>query len=202
MWRSFKKAKEVWDWIALAWGVVGWLGLTAFITGLVATTVATVGAYLTQLPLPVIVAVGWSMVVGTVNLIALPAVFRALRELRISPDTSVPKARTVVRPHLDAWRHVERFTIDEAACLWVEIEPKSRTRTTETAVWVDALCAAIRKGELGFLPNTRSFSGMPSGLRESAFKYQQKDADAATMVGRDQLTEFAKAKGYHPKFLG
>jgi hypothetical protein len=123
----------------------------------------------------------------------------SLRELRTKPNAPAPKAVPMVRPHYEAWRDVDEFTVEQAACLWEDIEPHAGVRPTKVAARIGALCAAIKKGELGFVPNKAG--GDELGQWERRVRRQQLNANSDTRVSRDQLADFAKAKGYHPKFL-
>jgi len=203
MWRIIKKAKELSDWLSFAWSILGWLGLATLVTGLGATTIATIGTILKGLPWPIVVAVAWSMFVGTVNLIALPAIFIALSKPRTEPNATSPKAQPIPPPVYEAWRHVEKFIVRDAARLWVGIDPSSGARTTEVDAWIEALCAAIRKGELNFIPTKLSLAfAIPRKEElERAIQNQRAEANGGTTVGRDHLVTFAKAHGYRPKFL-
>jgi hypothetical protein len=202
MWRIIKSGKELSDWISFVWNILGWLSLTALISGLGATIIATVGAVVKQLPWPLVVAVAWSMFVGTVNLVALPAIFVSLRELRTAPNAPAQAAR-IVPPHYEAWGDVERFTVGDAACLWEDIEPRAGVWTSAVSARIEGLCGAIRKGELRFIPAKLDtpFDGPTREEKAELIRQQQSNADSETMVGRDQLVAFATAKGYRPRFL-
>jgi hypothetical protein len=199
MWRIIKKAKELWDWISLVWQVVGLIGQTAFVSTLVVTIVVTVAAILKHLPWPLVVAVAWVMVVGMANVVVLFATRASLRELRTEQNAPAPKTRPIAPPNYEAWRNVERFAVRDAACLWVGIEPRSQASTPDVDAWIRALCAAISKGELEFEPSRSSETN--ERQRERRIRLEQSRAGSMTIVRRDQLAAFAKAKGYHPKFL-
>lgn len=203
MWRIIKKAKELWDWISLGWQVVGLAGQTAFVSTFVATIVVTIAAVLKQLPWPLVVAAVWAMVVGVANVVTLFITLAALRELRSAQRAPTQTARLIVHPFYEAWRHVERFTVEDAAFLWADIEPRGGRSTPEVGAWIEALCAAIRKGELAFVPVEGSipFSLRPVREKEREIKAQQASADRSTMVRRVSLAAFAEAKGHRPKFL-
>jgi hypothetical protein len=99
------------------------------------------------------------------------------------------------KPNYDAWRHVHELKIRKAACLWCDSEPRM-TLTPKATAWCDALVAAVKKGELDFVPDYPD-----RGDRDKQRTNQQNDAWSETIVSRDHLRAFAKAHGYDPIFL-
>ncbi|WP_334368833.1 hypothetical protein [Bradyrhizobium sp. AZCC 1578] len=98
-------------------------------------------------------------------------------------------------PNYEAWRHVNELKVKQAAFLWCEIEPRI-SQTPKVTAWANALEAAIKKGELGFVPKLSQY-----GSEAAQYIEQQKGAWSETIVTRDQLRSFAQAHGYDPIFL-
>jgi hypothetical protein len=90
--------------------------------------------------------------------------------------------------------HVEKFTLSEASYFWNDLEPHAKGNyTTEVKARVEAFCAAIRKGELKFIPRNPN--------RFDAIKYEMANPGHDTEVSRNDLYNFAIENNYNPKFL-
>jgi hypothetical protein len=186
--RLFKKAKELWDWIGLIWQVVVLLGLS----GLVVTVGSAVAAILKGLPWPLALMGAFCTLVATVYLALLPFAVRAYRELTALKVASSAGAALPVA--YEAWRHVDNFTLREAAHLWIEREPTPGNATPEVDAWGNAFAAAIRKGELTFIHKRN-----PKTAQEIID--EKYSADLSTEVSRGDLIAFAEKHGYKPRFL-
>jgi hypothetical protein len=70
--------------------------------------------------------------------------------------------------------------------------------TKAVTAWLNALQAAVKKGELGFVPK---FPNSEHSQKNRLRRHQQEEAWSETEVTRDQLKAFAKLHGYDPVFL-
>jgi len=124
---------------------------------------------------------------------------------------SGPDLRAQVRPepatpNYQAWRHVEKFSVFQAAYLWVGREPRGGSLHPDALAWEEALCAAIRTGQMGFIPRRLkpgpySLDDVTSAQIARDKQRQQSNPDSSTEVSREQLKAFAKANNEKPKFL-
>jgi hypothetical protein len=159
---TIKKAKEFWSWLNFIWQILGWLGIASLVSGMGITAIGIAGAVIKGLPWPIILMAGYCTLVGVVYLAMAPLAFKALSAALQKNDNSSANQSKVIRPHYDAWRHVEKFTLRQAAYLWVDLEPKaSGQATTKVQVWIEAFRAAIRQGNLKYIPKNRATLTLP-----------------------------------------
>ena len=201
--RRIKQAKELYSW-GRFWTFVASLLLPASVlSGLVALATGIVGAIRQGVPWPIIVMAGFCTVVAAAYLAVLPRFITAVTRLATAAEAAntTPPLRDekLPRPNYKAWKHVERFSIDQAASLWVDIDPNAGVVTVESKSWVDGLCAAVRKGEMDFIPDRSST--YRSADRETYARIQRRDADFTTMISRKELIRFAAKHGEKPPFL-
>jgi len=99
-------------------------------------------------------------------------------------------------PNYEAWRHVDRLTLREAAYLWCDLSPEG-SMPSNVRAWYEALASAVRKGELNleYRPSGRMMG------RDADFDYQKDNPDLNTTVKRTALQAWAKKHNYDPKFL-
>jgi hypothetical protein len=189
-----KKAKDFWSWISFIWHILGWLGGASLISGLAVTVIGVAGAMIKDLPWPIVIMAGYCTLVGVVYLSMAPMAFKALSAALQPKDNAGANQRILTRPHYEAWKHVEKFTLVEAAYLWNDLEPKAKGNyTTQVQAWIDAFCAAIRTGELNFIsvkPNDPGY-----------MRLEKADPRPDTKVSRADLSDFAMKNDYKPKFL-
>jgi hypothetical protein len=180
-----KKVKDFWSWISFFGHIVGWLGLASVFSGVMVAAIGIVGAIIKGLPWPFVLMAGYCTLVGVVYLAMAPIAFQIL--IAVS-RTNQPR---FIRPNYEAWKHVEKFTLSEASQLWNELEPDvPGNYTSEVKAWIKAFCAAIRKGELGFIA-TGNFNEMG----------EKANPDGNTQVSRRDLTDFAIRNNYKRNFL-
>jgi hypothetical protein len=194
MWKWVKKAKDIYSWFGFISNILGWLGLLAIVSGTAATIAGVAGAMIKGLPWPFVLMAAYCTLVGMAYLAALPIFIKALWPV----ETADARRPQRVPPHYEAWKHVEKFTVYEAAYLWNDLEPNAKGNYTEVNAWVDAFCGAIRDGKLKFLPKIGSDF---QRQRIEIANYQRGNADSSTVKSRDHLIEFAKNNNYHRKFL-
>jgi hypothetical protein len=171
-WGILRKIKDIWSWIKFAADILGALGILAIVTGLGASIGGGVWAMITGVPIPIAIMAAYCTFVGMVYLAIAPAAFRILTR---TPTTQA--ALQDDRPNYEAWKHVDVFTIQQAAHLWCDLDP-NRPGTLDTAAWQRALGAAIQKGEL-----------------------KSKLSGGVTIITRESLKEFGKKHRYDRKFL-
>lgn len=173
-----KFGKEAVEWAVAIWHVLGWLGLTAIITGLAASIGGTVWAVLTGIPIPIAIMAGYCTLTGAVYLAMAPMAYRAI-SMR-PPDAGAPPK---VAPDYKAWRQVEFLRLGQAAALWCGHDPHSRQKSNDVQTRLTILFDAVRRGQLDVL------DGDPS-LPEDWH-----------MTSRTVLKELAKRRGDDPEFL-
>jgi hypothetical protein len=98
-------------------------------------------------------------------------------------------------PDYDAWRHVDRLTLREAAFLWCDLSP-GPSMPPNVQAWFNALGSAIQRGELPFEHQPRAF-----GHTETERQLEKKGPMLNTVVMRTALQRFARANNHHPIFL-
>jgi hypothetical protein len=127
--------------------------------------------------------VGYCTLVGVVYWSMAPMAFKALSAALQPKDNAGANQRILIRPHYEAWKHVEKFTLVEASYLWNDLEPKAKGNyTTEVQAWIDAFCAAIRTGELNFISEKPNDPGY--------IRLERAAPDQATKVSRADLSDF------------
>jgi hypothetical protein len=200
MWKWAKRAKDIYSWFSFVSSILGALGLTAVISGIVVTVAGVVGSVMKGLPWPFVLMAAYCTLVGMAYLAALPFFIKAIVGLAPIPEGALSvKKREIVRPHYEAWKHLEKFTLREAAYLWIDLEPLAEKNNTEAAAWVEAFCGLIRSDKLAFIPQTRGSS--MGRIDSGALRYQRDNPDSNTEVRREALIEFARTNDYKPKFL-
>jgi hypothetical protein len=96
-------------------------------------------------------------------------------------------------PDYEAWRHVDRLTLREAAFLWCDLSP-GPSMPPNVQAWFNALSSAIQRGELPFEHQPHAFSHTERQL-------EKKGPTLITVVMRTALQRFARANNHHPIFL-
>jgi hypothetical protein len=182
-----KKIKAGWGWARFLWGVLGVLGMTAAITGAAVTIGGAIWAIILGVPIPVAIMAGFCTFVGTVYLTLTPWAWRVLRKVEFDESTS--SEIETDEPNYEALRHVDQFTLSDAARLWCDIDPNSRVGTLDTEGWMNAFAAAIRTGDLDFVAKP--------------FKRDAQKADPSwdTVITKTALIDFAKRHGHSRRFV-
>jgi hypothetical protein len=98
-------------------------------------------------------------------------------------------------PDYEAWRHVDRLTLREAAFLWCDLSP-GPSMPPNVQAWFNALSSAILRGELPFEHQPRAF-----GHTETERHLEKNGPTLITVVMRTALQRFARANNHHPIFL-
>jgi hypothetical protein len=96
-------------------------------------------------------------------------------------------------PDYEAWRHVDRLTLREAAFLWCDLSP-GPSMPPNVQAWFNALSSAIQRGEL-------PFEHQPHAFGHTERQLEKKGPTLITVVMRTALQRFARANNHHPIFL-
>jgi hypothetical protein len=186
-WKWLKKVKDVYSWYSFVSGIAGLTGISLIISPVVALVVGVVGATIKGVPWPITVMAGFCTLVAVLYLIALPIFIRA--ETRPLSEPNI--ADEPMRPHWEAWKLHERFTVRDAACLLMNLEPDAADlQTPGVNAWIGALCAAIRTGELNPFKNLED---LPFGdLMGPEIMRERAQANWQTVIPKPALMDFAK----------
>jgi hypothetical protein len=162
--------------------------------------VGVLGATIKGVPWPITVMAGFfCTAVAGAYLVALPIFIRA--ETR--PVSEPNKAPQPIKPNYDAWKHVEKFTVRQAASLLENLEPSTVPQNPRVEAWINALSAAIRTGKLELIVNTEDLAGyhVPNGGRNNFTREQRAQADWSTEIPKKALMDFAKRNNIDLKYL-
>jgi hypothetical protein len=148
--------------------------------------------------------------------IAAPAVFAAIvlfvwgfvqttaelyEELSTTSQTKISELEAALARHqqpppdYEAWRHVDRLTLREAAFLWCDLSP-GPSMPPKVQAWFNAFSSAIQRGELPFEHQPR-----PHSHAETERQLEKRNPTLNTVVMRTALKRFAKANDHRPTFL-
>lgn len=207
VWGWLKKAKDLFSWYSFGSNVLGIFGLTGAVSGVAAIVAGVVGGVIKALPWPFVLMAAYCTFVGLAYVAVLPIIVGSIRKATDALSASasaaaapMPAKKEPVRPFYEAWRHVEKFTVREAAYLWADIEPTSKVGSLEANAWIDALCGAIRTDKLQFIPKNEGL-GFGDATRALGIALQKKNVDMSTEINRKDLIGFARKNGYKPNFL-
>jgi hypothetical protein len=201
-----KQAKGLYSWYTFGSAIVGKLGLGGLFAAGAALIVGVPAAIIKGVPWPITLMAGVSILIAVACLAATPLIIRlAIEAMRPVPEPN--KAPQPIRPHWDAYKHYDKFTVRQAACLLEDLEPSTRSHNPKVEARIGALCAAIRKGELKFILNTEELGGYhmpldPLDARKALTKRQMENPDANTEIPKGALMDFAKLNNIDLKYLG
>jgi hypothetical protein len=99
-------------------------------------------------------------------------------------------------PNYEKWRHVEKFTLRNAAQLWSGLRPQAGL-FGEARETYEMLRGAVQNGELDFEPD----QSLEPHMREIRIRLIRKNPNADLLVTRKALRTFADLYGYDPPFL-
>jgi hypothetical protein len=209
LWKWLKKVKDVYSWYSFASGIAGLTGLSLILSPVIALVLGVVGAVIKGVPWPITVMAGFCTLVAVAYLIALPIFIKSamqatqtIRTIQAQQLASDPNnTPQPIRPHWDALKHVEKFTVHQAACLLENLDPSTHPKDPKISAWMDGLCAAIRTGQLAFIPE-REMSLQHASMREVSKKLQQQEANSQTEIPKAALMDFAKRNDRDLKYLG
>jgi hypothetical protein len=188
-WKWLKKVKDVYSWYSFASGIAGLTGISLIVSPVVALVVGVVGAAIKGVPWPITLMAGFCTLVAVIYLIALPIFIKSAIH-SASPNI----ADEPIRPHWEAWKHVEKFTVREAAYLLMNLDPSTHSKDPKIDAWMKALRAAIRTGDLDFINATKPGMVSIGSLREYPSE--------STEIPKLALIDFAKRNNIDLKYLG
>jgi hypothetical protein len=198
-----KWAKDFNSWYSFGSNIVKlivWIGLLSGGGGFV---VGVPAAIIKGVPWPITLMASLSMLISVGCLVATPLIIRvAIQATR--PLSEPNKAPEPIRPHWDAWKIVDRFTVYEAACLFVNLEPSTHQGDPRIEPWMNALRAAIRKGDLEFILDKSQLDtyNLDYDWKSSLTKIQREEASSTTEIQKAALIDFAKRNNIDLKYLG
>lgn len=164
---------------------VGRLGLGTVVLGTVVSVAGAIWAIRLGVTTPIAIMVGYCTLVATVCLtLALSMLPRheAKQERLVSTTSSVS----------EAWKHVNIFSVSDAARLWCDVEPGAAV-TQDIIAWGRLLLDAIASGELACIRNETQSARLTS--------YPSDKPHWSTEVRRDALQTWARTRGFEPGFL-
>lgn len=200
---TIKRAKGFYSWYSFGSAVVGKLGLGGLFTTGTALVVGVVASVIQGVPWPITLMAAFSVLFAGACLAATPLIIRVAMPV-MQPVPEPNQTRQPVRPHWDAWRHVEKFTVQEAAYLLENLEPSTHSKDPKIQAWIKALSAAIRTGDLAFILNTKELNTyhLHTDWESTLTKQQRQSADWSTEIPKAALMDFAKRNNIDLKYLG
>jgi hypothetical protein len=194
-----KQAKGLYSWYSFGSAIVNWMVLGLF-SGVGVSVVGVTTAVIKGVPWSITLMAGFSTFIAVTCLAATPLLikFAIQAMLPVSQPNKIPQP---IRPHWDAWKHVEKFTVHQAACLFENLEPTTHPKDPKISAWMDGLCGAIRTGQLDFIPE-RAMGLKKASMREASMSIQKQEANSTTEIPKKALMEFAKRNNIDLKSLG
>jgi hypothetical protein len=186
------RVRSLVDWAGTIWSVIGWLGGTAWITGVGIAVLGAIWAVVKGVPVPIAIMAGYCTFVGAVVLTLAPLAYRALSRIAAFPvphDAAAPQ-----QPNAAVWQHVPNFNLYQAACLLAEVTPAYNSWKMEgdAQAWFETLIAEIRAKEMTHIP---TIYDKKHTLSDGYHPNQE------TTVSRAELQHFAQRHRIRPRFL-
>jgi hypothetical protein len=194
-----KQVKGLYDWYSFGSAIVSWIILTGLFSGVGVSVVGVVTAVIKGVPWPITLMAGFAVFIAIGCLAATPLIIRAAIQ-SITPVTA-NKFRQPITPHWDAWKHVEKFTVREAAYLLENLEPSTHSRDTKIQARISGLCAAIRTGDLDLFKKLEEGLLPLGALMEPEIMRQRAQANWQTVIPKEALMDFAKRNKMDLKHL-
>ncbi|HZD91395.1 MAG TPA: hypothetical protein VE224_14940 [Pseudolabrys sp.] len=160
------------------------LGASAFATALAAA--GAIWAIRLGVAYPIAIMAAYCTAVATIGLALVISLLPRAEEAR--PEQPAPDTPAVSA----AWKHVNTFSVSDAARLWCDVEPGA-TVTQDVIAWARLLLDAIADGELACVRGEA-----PSGRPMS---YASDKPHWSTEVTREALQNWARTRGFKPGFL-
>jgi hypothetical protein len=158
----------------------------AFVLGTTVSVLGAAWAIWLGVAYPIAIMAGYCTLVATIC-----AAF--LLSMLPKHETKREERLVSTRPSVsEAWKHVNTFSVSDAARLWCEVEPGA-TVTQDIIAWGRLLLDAISNGELACVRNEAQ-SGRP-------VSYPSDKPHWSTEVTRDALQAWARKRGFEPGFL-
>ena len=154
-------------------------------------------------------AIGYIWIIATIALAALvlfiwecfQTTAELYAELNTTSRTTIAELEAALSgyqkppPDYEAWRHVDRLTLREAAFLWCDLSP-GLSMPPNVHAWFNAFSSAIQRGELPFEHQPRAHVHA-----ETERQLEKRNPTLSTVVMRTALQRFAKANDHYPIFL-
>jgi hypothetical protein len=193
--RAWADTKQSFGWnqktaIIVLTAVVG-LAVTYFQSGSIAAIASATGLFWTGLA-----TVAAALVIFLWNFFSIPPTLDTELNKKIAGLESKLANLEQPPPNYAAIRNIDRLTLREAAFYWCDLPVGRGWMPSNVLDWYKALVAAVRSGELDFVPD---HSGYRDYDRER--EHRKSRPHLGTVVTRSALQAFAKRHGYDPKFL-
>lgn len=163
----------------------GPVGLSAVVLGTIVSVSGAIWAIRLGVAYPIAIMVGYCTLVASVCLSLALATSPKHETRHARPVSTTPSVS-------EAWKHVNTFSVSDAARLWCETEPGAMM-TQDVIAWGRLLLDAISSGELACVRNEAQSSRPAS--------YSSDKPHWSTQVTRDALQAWARARGFTPGFL-
>lgn len=156
--------------------VLEWLGWQSLVISFVFSIAGAVGGVMQGIPLSISLMAAFCVFVAAIYLFQIPSFVRATREVRSQE-----------RPDPDVWRHVERMTLAQTACLLANITPQGAAAVPrgDAAGWYEALKGAVASDEMKRIPTT--FDGQNT-FSDGYHPHNE------TLVSREEIIKFVKKR--------
>ncbi len=161
------------------------LGVGAVALAAVASAAGAVWAVRVGVSYPIAIMVSYCTLATTVCATLLLAMLPRRETKQAQPAETVPLVS-------EAWKHVNTFSVSDAARLWCDVEPGAAA-TQDIIAWARLLLDAISSGELECVREE------PKG--NLARSYPSDKPYWSTKVTRDALQAWARTRGFSPGFL-
>jgi hypothetical protein len=193
LWKWIKNAKDFSSWYSFGSNIVKFIVWIGLFSGVGASVVGVPAAIIKGVPWPITLMAGFAVFIAVACLAATPLIIRAAIQ-SLAPSNALQPTR----PYWDSWKHYEKFTVHEAACLLENLEPSIHSKDPKIPPRMGALCAAVRTGKLDFV---REKQGRYDE-EDRRGRRQQRDASSTTEIPRAALLDFAKRNNIDLRNLG
>jgi hypothetical protein len=195
LWKWIKKVKDLNSWYSFGSNIVKLIVWTGVFSWVGVSVVGVPAAIIKGVPWPITLMASVAVFIAVACLVALPIFIREAIQ-SFAPN----KVRQPIRPHWDAWKHYEKFTVHEAACLLENLEPTTHPKDPKVPARMGGLCAAIRTGQLDFIPRKEAMLQHASA-KEASIRSQKQEASSTTEIPKAALIDFAKRNNLDLKYL-
>jgi len=183
--------KSLVDWAGTAFTLIGWFGGSAWITGIGIAVGGAIWAVVRGVPVPIAIMAGYCTLAGGVVLAMAPLAYRALSRIAAAPvhQDGAPTRK----PNPDAWQHLPKYTLQQAACLLADVVPPSvGIPEGDPAAWFATLAAEIQSKKVNYIPESLDYVNIPGGFLPPA---------EIAEISREELQRFAERHRIRPRFL-
>lgn len=164
---------------------IGPFGLGAATVGTIISVSGAIWAVRLGVTYPIAIMAGYCTLAASVCLAFVPSMLSRYETKSHQPVATTPSVS-------EAWKHVNTFSVSDAARLWCDVEPGA-TVTQDVIAWARLLLEAIASGELACVRNNDQSNRLTS--------YASDKPHWSTEVTREALQTWARARGFEPRFL-